>query len=302
MRFLNQLVELLKTYSYDCVHLQMARPVPIAVLAKRLAGSQTKIIWHSRGIHASTYKYVPRLFSRMGVRAIGNCKAEQEKLVRYGYRPDRVGFLYNPCRIEHTRGVRSKFRNRYGFQEGDTVIGSLSRLNPARGVHYAIQYFDDLCQTYPQLDRMFLLIAGDGEERENLERQAAGTSAANRIRFIGAIKDTQNFYAGIDLFWNPVAFKKEESAGTGNTIIEAAFQKVPMVSHDWGGVSEIVIDGITGGIAPIGDSKKFVQKTAALLTDTDFQTSVVDQAFSHVSNLVGSVACTKKVEHYYAQL
>ncbi|MBT9315657.1 glycosyltransferase family 4 protein [Leptothoe spongobia] len=302
IQFLNKLVELLKTYPYDCVHLQMARPVPIAVLAKQLAGSKTKIIWHSRGVHASTYQYVPRLFSSLGVRAIGNCKAEQEKLVRYGFRSDRVGFLYNPCRIEHVRGSRSQFREQYGFQDKDIVIGSLSRLNPARGVHYAINYFDELCQKHSQLDRTYLLIAGDGEERKNLEKLAAKTSVANRIKFIGGIKDTQNFYAGIDLFWNPVAFKKEESAGTGNTVIEAAFQRVPMVSHDWGGVTEIVIDGITGGVAPVGGSTEFVEKTVNLLTDKEFQNSVVEKAFGHVSKLVGSAACVEKVEHYYLKL
>ncbi len=299
---LKTLTKLLKTYRYDCVHVQMARPIPIAFLANRLAGSPAKIIWHSRGIKAATYKYIPRLFSAMGVRAIGNCKAEQEKLVRYGFRADRVGFVYNPCRIEHVCGSRANFREKYGFQKDDVVIGSLSRLHPDRGVDYAINYFNRLCNTYPELGRLFFVIAGDGEDREKLKQQAAQSAAADRIIFLGAIKDTQDFYNGIDLFWNPVAFKGDQSAGTGNTLIEAGFQKVASVSHNWGGVGEIIIDGVTGGLSEIGEEEVFVQKTVDLLADERYRNETIEQAFSHVSKLVGSAACVEKVEHYYREL
>lgn len=302
LAFIRRLAQLLKTYDYDCIHLQMARPVPMAAIAKALAKSNAKIIWHSRGIHAATYQYVPRLFSSMGIRAIGNCKAEQEKLVKYGFTEDRVGYFYNPCRIEHKRGSRADFRAAHGFQEDDIVIGSLSRLHAHRGVDYAISYFDRLCREHGDLGQLFLLIAGDGEERENLEAQAAQTIAPDRIRFIGAIKNTQDFYAGIDLFWNPVAFKVEESAGTGNTIIEAGFQKVPMVSHDWGGVREIIIDGVTGGVAEVGGEEAFVNKTVALLADEQYKAETVERAFSHVTKLVGSEVCVEKLEHYYSTL
>ena len=299
---LTRLTQLLNTYEYDCIHLQMARPVPIAALAKLLSGKKTKLIWHSRGIAATTYHYVPRLFSLMGVRAIGNCQAERTKLIRYGYRADRVGFLYNPCRIERAQGSRSQFREQHGFQAGDRVIGSLSRLDLDRGVNYAIDYFDALCQSRDDLDRLFLVIAGDGKERENLERQAAESSVPDRILFLGAIKDIENFYAGIDLFWNPVAFVGDESAGTGNTVIEAAFQRVPIVSHDWGGVSEIVIDGSTGGLSELGDKAAFVEKTSDLLADRTYRENTIDRAFSHVSQLVGSAECVSKLEEYYQGL
>lgn len=300
--FVRRLAKLLKTYDYDCIHLQMARPVPLAAIAKLLSGSGAKIIWHSRGIHATTYKYVPRLLSAMGVRAIGNCKAEQEKLVRYGFAENRVGYFYNPCRIEHKRGSRSAFRAQHGFEEGDIVIGSLSRLHAHRGVDYAIRYFDKLCREHADLGQLFLLIAGDGEDRAKLEAQAARSDVGEKIVFIGAIKDTQDFYAGIDLFWNPVAFKAEESAGTGNTIIEAGFQRVPMVSHDWGGVREIIIDGVTGGVAEVGEDEAFVDKTVALLADEQYRKETIERAFSRVTELVGSAACVEKLEHYYAAL
>ena len=300
--FLKQLTQLLNTYDYDCVHVQMARPVLTAVLAKRLSRSSAKIIWHSRGIRAATYQYVPKLFSAMGVRAIGNCKAEQDKLIRYGFDESRVGYLYNPCRIENVRGERSRFRTQYGFQGDDIVIGSLSRLHPDRGVDYAISYFEQLYKEHSDLGKLFLLIAGEGEERNKLEQQAANSEAADRILFVGGIKDTPDFYAGIDLFWNPVAFKGDQSAGTGNTVIEAAFQGVPMVSHDWGGVTEIVVDGVTGGVAPIGGTADFVEKTAALLADDRYQKETVERAFARVSQLVGATACVEKVEQYYQEL
>ena len=301
-KFFTTLNRLIKTYKYDCIHLQMARPTVITVLAKLFAGSQTKIIWHSRGIAARTYMYIPRIFSFMGIRAIGNCQAEQKKLIRYGFDKKRVGFLYNPCRIEQKIGSRTQFRAKYGFQSNDFVIGSLSRLHPTRGVNYAIEYFSELCELYSQKDRLFLLIAGEGKERANLMSLAAKSPASERIKFIGGIKNTEDFYAGIDLFWNPVAFIGDESAGTGNTVIEAAFQKVPTVSHDWGGVNEIVIDGETGALSPVADRKTFVKKTLDLITNIELRNKIITQALLHVSNLVSSQACVEKVEKYYLEL
>lgn len=303
LKLLGRLTELLKTYSYDCVHAQMARPVPIVRLAKVLAkAADTKIIWHSRGINASTYRYVPRLFSWMGVRAIGNCKDEQEKLVRYGFRRDRVGFSYNPSRLEHKQGDRSSFRAKYGFKDDDVVIGSLSRLDPERGVHYALDYFDALCKTHLELGQVFLVIGGDGRDRAMLEAMAAKTMHPERVLFLGAIKAVENFYAGIDLFWNPVAFIGDQSAGTGNTLIEAGFQRVPMVSHRWGGVEEIVVNGVTGGLADIGGKEDFVAYTVRLLTDEPFRKENIDRAFERVSALVGSAECIARVEKYYLEL
>ena len=132
---------LLRQNRFDCVHVQMARPVPVIAVANYLAGKPSKIIWHSRGLYAGTYRFVPRLFETLGVRCIANCRSERDKPIRHGYKPHHVGYLYNLCELENVTLPQTDLKDQLRIPPQAVVIGSLSRLAKDRGVNYAIGLF-----------------------------------------------------------------------------------------------------------------------------------------------------------------
>lgn len=62
----------------DIIDCQMARVVPACALAAKIVSPKTKIIYHSHGLDAATYPKIAKLFDKLGVYIIGNCKHERE--------------------------------------------------------------------------------------------------------------------------------------------------------------------------------------------------------------------------------
>lgn len=79
----------------DIIDCQMARVVPACALAAKIVSPKTKIIYHSHGLDAATYPKIAKLFDKLGVYIIGNCKHEREKLIRHGFPAGRIAYAYN---------------------------------------------------------------------------------------------------------------------------------------------------------------------------------------------------------------
>lgn len=301
-KFFFDIYRLLREGRFDCVHLQMARPVPLVAVANYLAGRPSKIIWHARGLMAWTYKYIAHLFEAFNVRCIANCASERVKLIKYGYKPDHIGYLYNPCDLEDIKLPHANMRDRLNITPEAFVIGSLSRLAKDRGIDYAIDYFHTLSSEWKDTRPIYLLIGGDGPERAYLEQMARSGAGSESIIFLGVVFNVAEFYATLDVFWNTIALNGDEGAGTGNTTIEAAFCRVPVVSHIGAGIGELIEDGVTGALVQVGDEQKFIASTRALLSDNDYHNVIVNQALNRINTLCGKEQYIKKLEYYYKKL
>ncbi len=302
IKLFSDIFRILRDYRFDCVHLQMARPVPLVVMTKYLTRSRSKIIWHARGLNARTYKYIAHLFEALGVRCIANCRSEREKLIRYGYQPNHIGYIYNLCSLEDVELPRSALRERLNIPADAYVIGSLSRLTKDRGVDCAIDYFQALSREWTDCRPAYLFIGGDGPERERLEQIAKSGAGRERIIFLGVVFNVAEFYAAIDVFWNTLVITGDNGAGTGNTTIEAAFCRVPIVTHDVAGIGELIEDGVTGALVRVGDKEKFIACTCSLLFDTGYREVIIAKAMSRVRSMCGKVNYIKRIEDYYRDL
>jgi glycosyltransferase involved in cell wall biosynthesis len=109
-----------------------------------------------------------------------------------------------------------------------------------------------------------LVIAGDGIQRDKLQRLAAG-QLGDRVVFVGKIpRDNMNrYYSACDLFVFPGI---RESLGL--VFLEAQACGLPVVAFDNAGVPEAVKDGITGLLVPAFDAKAFEAAIERLLKDS----------------------------------
>jgi glycosyltransferase involved in cell wall biosynthesis len=120
------------------------------------------------------------------------------------------------------------------------MIFALGRFRPSKG-------FADLLEAFATLPReihhrpLHLVIAGDGELRDELHAQAERLGIARRVRWTGWATRPDAYYAAADLFVCPSRIEH-----LGNVILEAWGQQVPLVSTRTRGAEELVEDGATG--------------------------------------------------------
>lgn len=165
---------------------------------------------------------------------------------------------------------RTAARADLGVEPGATVVLSLSRLVPRKGMDALIGAAAALAEAHPDLE---VLIAGGGRDRERLERLATGLGAP--VRFLGRVDDDDlpSVYAAADVFamlcrerWGGL-----EQEGFGIVFLEAAACGVPQIAGRSGGSAEAVLDETTGFVVDPGDHDAVLDRLRRLLGDVELR-------------------------------
>jgi glycosyltransferase involved in cell wall biosynthesis len=122
-----------------------------------------------------------------------------------------------------------------------------------------------------------VLIAGDGERREELEALTRRLQLQEHVRFLGWRRDLPTLYAATDVF---VLTSRNE--GTPVALIEAMASGVPGVSSDVGGVADVIPDADLGIRVRDGDPTGIAAAVNTVLDDDERRTRMGQRARAHV--------------------
>lgn len=138
------------------------------------------------------------------------------------------------------------------------VVGSLGRMVANKRMDAVIR----ACAAAKGFqERGMLVLAGGGEEEENL-RALSAELLPGRHRFYGHLPDPSAFYASLDLFALP-----SELEGFGLVYPEAGLAGVPSVGSNAGGAPYAIQDGVTGYLLPVDQPEGLREIVEAGLTD-----------------------------------
>lgn len=141
-------------------------------------------------------------------------------------------------------------------QNGDVWAGYFGRLAEEKGVDTLI---DAVARARRDGVELRLLVAGEGYEREALERRAETAGCADAVLFTGYRADARALMVAVDIVVHPPRFE-----GFGLVVAEAMAAGRPVVATDVaGGLPEMVRHGQNGMLVPYGDVGSM---TAALVT------------------------------------
>ena len=265
---------LLRRERPDIVHCQMARIVPACAIAAKICSPRSKVFYHARGLNPETYPKIARLFARLGVYIIANCRHEQQKLIRHGFPAGRTAYTYNALPEQHDGPDKTP--------RDEVMLGTLSRLDSVRAVNLAIDFLKVL------LDRglpVRLSVAGIGEESDNLKAQAERLGLADKVIFLGGVRDLSAYFREVDILLNTPVLIGDHGAGVGNNILEAGLYETPVVTYDAAGVSEMVIDGKTGYCVPFEDKERFADAVTDLVRNPGLRRQMGKALHDHVTAL-----------------
>lgn len=132
-------------------------------------------------------------------------------------------------------------------------------LEPVYDVATAIRAFARIRASFPEAQ---LTIAGSGPEHSRLQALVAEFGLDASVRFSGRIDnaDIPQLYASADCLINPSTVDNMPIS-----ILEAFASGVPVVSTCAGGVPDMLEDGVSGMLAPIGDDAAMAEKVLTIL-------------------------------------
>lgn len=148
------------------------------------------------------------------------------------------------------------------------AAGNAPRLVVARNLE-AIYDIATALRAFALVRRRFgaavLTVAGSGPELEALRSLAGELGIAQAVDFVGRIDnaDMPQLYAQADCVLNPSTVDNMPIS-----ILEAFASGVPVVSTDAGGIPDLVGDGDTGLLVPVGDAQAMADAACRVLADT----------------------------------
>jgi glycosyltransferase involved in cell wall biosynthesis len=188
--------------------------------------------------------------------------------------------------------ARAAARQALGIPPGAPVITTVGRLTAIKQQDWLLTVARMIAERRPDL---IVLIAGDGELREDLEHLADEIELKD-VRFLGWRRDLATLYAATDVF---VLTSRNE--GTPVALIESMAAGVPGVSTDVGGVPTVIPDETVGIRVPFGDSRAFADGVLRLLDAPD-RRAIGQRARAHVLRHFDSRRLVSDIEQLYRRL
>jgi len=168
----------------------------------------------------------------------------------YRMDPAAVAVVRNgaPPAPEDAESVRTRarvsVRAELGFPTEATILLSVGRLHLQKGQTELVCAVAGVLAERPDVR---LVVAGDGPERERLEELVGALGLQQAVRLLGHRSDVARLMDAADLFVFPSHLE-----GTPFAMLEAMAHRLPVVAAAFGGAEEILDDGRTGMLAPVG--------------------------------------------------
>jgi L-malate glycosyltransferase len=156
---------------------------------------------------------------------------------------------------------------------GERILLHASNFRKLKRVQDVVKIFNEVQKEIPST----LLFVGDGPERATAEDLSRQLGICDSIRFVGKQEQMEDILAIADLF-----LLTSEYESFGLAALEAMAAGVPVVSTNAGGLSEIMIDGLTGYMGNVGDIKTMSERALEILRDDNrlnkFKTTAAEHA------------------------
>ena len=165
----------------------------------------------------------------------------KNRLVAYGYPSGNVTVAFHGidvARYSPSESVKAEVRRKYGIPEDALVFVSTARMSPQKRIERIIKAFDELSSAH---NNIWVLLAGDGPLKENMQSLAASVREKHRIKMLGQLEDVVPILQAGDIYLLP-----SDNEGLSVALTEAMSAGLVCVATDVSGSREIIEDGVNG--------------------------------------------------------
>ena len=182
-------------------------------------------------------------------------------------------------------------REEYGMEPSARIVGVVARLEPEKGHRTLFEAWPLVLRRCPDA---YLLVVGEGSQREPLERLARDLRIAHRVVFTGRRDDVPAVTAALDVSVLP-SYREAQ----GLAVLEAMALSRPVVATAVGGILEMIDDGVTGILVPPHEPEPLAEAIGRLLADNPLADTIARRAHDMVHDRFCVELMVKAIEGIY---
>lgn len=180
-----------------------------------------------------------------------------------------IGVSLSECDEVNVEEAKSNLRTKYGIKEGAFVYGYVGRINADKGINELIIAFSRLQRKYADI---YLTLVGMIDDANPIDEENMTLAKNNdHIIFTGNIPSNEvySYMAMFDTLVHPTYRE-----GFGKVLQEAMGVRLPIITTNIPGPSEVVESGVSGILVNPKDSKSLYEKMELLYSDEDLRKSL----------------------------
>lgn len=248
LKYLLSLSSIIRKYKYDIVHIHgNSATMAIELLAAKIGGCKVRIA-HSHNTRCD-HKYINRLLEPLFRKLYTDCCACSKEAGRFLFGKRACYIVNNGLNLRAYRFSLDKREEiRAGLSLEDRfVVGHIGRFAYQKNHEFILRVFQ---QVLKREKNAVLLLVGEGELKDTIQRQAVDMGIEEQIVFYGTTNKVNEVVQAMDCFIFPSRFE-----GLGIVAIEAQASGIPCIASD-----------------QVPEKIKILEKTTFLSLDADLDT------------------------------
>jgi len=298
LRFPLELLNMISFFrknQFDIIHVNGSYQFKTA-LAGKLSG--TPVIWHLNDTY--TPALVKMVFNVLACKCATGFIVAGKRV--YDYYLSNLQVQEKPVNEIHAPVILEQFNPVLYSQRAvndvskEIRIGTVSGVNPAKGLEYFVEMVAQLAEIYP--DQKYIVAGAMLDSQKTystmIDSKMDELGVRDRIEFVGFVTDVPKFLSQLDIC---VFTSVTEASPT--SIWEAMAMAKPVVTTDVGAVSQHIKPGETGFIVPVADIKGLTDSIVKLIQNPSLREKLGKAARAAAKNTLSLEAAAFKHKEIY---
>ncbi len=177
----------------------------------------------------------------------------------------RIDVIPNFIDVERWRPDREPCHRSKLAPGGEKIVMHVSNFRSVKRVEDVVEIFARVDASVPAR----LVMVGDGPDRPRAARRAHELGLGDRVLFLGKHQSVEELVPCADVFLLP-----SETESFGLAALEATACGTPVVASTAGGLTEVIVDGETGFLHPVGAIDEMAASASRILADEELGASL----------------------------